>query len=96
MGRFGSTLDRVLDKSAAAWNMETQTSDDSLPELEFTQHARDFASACTSLFRHMVDGATCGTYHQAMLHLSGFKRDQLLMRIRSCDENDWVPTVFQR
>ncbi|KAK0727292.1 peptidase S8/S53 domain-containing protein [Lasiosphaeria miniovina] len=76
--------------------METQTLDYTSQDLEAIQHAQDFASTCTSLFSQMVDGAKCGKPHQAKLHLSGFKQDQLQMHIRTCRETGWISTVFTR
>jgi hypothetical protein len=96
ISRFGTALDRTLDNSSVSWTMETQTLVYTSQDLEAIQRAQDFASTCTSLFSQMVDGAKCGTPHQAKLHLSGFKQDQLQMHIRTCKETDWISTVFTR
>ncbi|KAB5585497.1 hypothetical protein GE09DRAFT_28940 [Coniochaeta sp. 2T2.1] len=95
VSRFGMALDRTLD-SGVSWAMEPQTLDYTPQDLEAIQHAHDFATTCTSLFTQMVEGVKCETPHQAKLHLSGFKQDQLQMRIRTCKDTDWVPAVFTR
>lgn len=96
ISRFGTALDRILDNSALSWLLETQMLDYRPRDLEAIQHAHDFASTCTSLFSQMVDAIKCGPPHQAKLHLSGFKQDQLQMNIRTCKGADWISAVFTR
>ncbi|KAK4195218.1 subtilisin-like protein [Triangularia verruculosa] len=96
ISRFGTALDRTLYNSSVSCTMETQTLVYTPQDLEAIQRAQDFASTCTSLFSQMVDSVQCGTPHQAKLHLSGFKEDQLQMHIRTCNETDWISTVFTR
>ncbi len=93
---FGMTLDRILESSAVSRTVDPQTLDYTPKDLEAIQHAHDFASTCTSLFSQLVNGNKCGISHQAQLHLSGFKHDQLLMHIRTCDETGWISAVFTR
>lgn len=96
VSRFGMAMDRTSDDSAGSWTMGVQMLDYTPQEVEAIQHAHDFAATCTSLFSQMVDGTKCGTPHQAKLHLSGFKKDQLKMNIGTCQETDWVSAVFTR
>lgn len=97
VSRFGMALDRALGDWTGSWDIEVaQTLDYTPQDLEAIQHAHDFASTCTSLFFQMVDGTKCGAPHQARLHLSGFKKDQLKMNIGTCQEMDWVSAVFTR
>jgi hypothetical protein len=91
ISRFGFAMDRTFSDSS-----EAQTLDYTPQDVEAIQHAHTFASTCTSLFSQMVDSTKCGTPHQAKLHLSGFKQDQLRMNIGTCQEMDWVSAVFTR
>lgn len=93
VSRFGMAMDRVSGDSSGPWAMEA----DYTPEdIEVIQHARDFASTCASLFSQVVQGTKCGTPHQAKVHLSGFKDDQLKMYLGTCQETHWVPVMFMR
>ena len=93
VSRFGSFLDKLLD-SGGLWAMDAQTLDYTPQEVTSIQYAHDFASTCTSLFSQIVNSAKCGTMHQAKLHLSGFKKDQLRLNIDTCQGTGWVSVLL--
>jgi hypothetical protein len=93
---FGMALNKVQGDSAASGIMEAQFLDYTPQDIETFQWASEFSSACTSLFMQMVDSNKCGTHHQARLHLSGFKKDQLKMNISTCQGMDRISAVFTR
>ncbi|SPN98624.1 uncharacterized protein DNG_01669 [Cephalotrichum gorgonifer] len=84
--RFNLVLDTILGDSAGMGSLETQILDYSPQDIEAIEHASIFASTCTSLFNQMGNSAICGSPHETKLHLSGFKRGQLRMDIRTCRE----------
>ena len=83
-----------FDDSSRLLEMEDQVLKCTARDVEAIQNAHKFASSSASLFSQMVDGSKCGTPHQAKLHLSGFKEDQLKMNIGTCHEAHWISTVF--
>lgn len=96
VSRFGIVLDKMLGDSVGLWKMEAQTLDYTPQDVAAIKYASDFSSTCTSLFDHIVDGAKCGTRHQARLHLSGFKEDQLRMNIDMCQDTGSISALFTR
>ncbi|PHH61270.1 hypothetical protein CDD81_648 [Ophiocordyceps australis] len=94
ISRFGMSLDDLKNSECCSTLEAHQMLDCTPQDVQVIQHAHEFASACTSLFFQMVDGTKCGTPHQAKLHLSGFKEDQVRMNIDRCQDTAWVPTVF--
>lgn len=95
VSRFGIVLDKLLGDSVGL-TMEAQTLDYTPQDVAAIQYAYDFGSTCTSLFGQMMNSVKCGTLHQAKLHLSGFKRDQLRMNIGTCQETRWISALFTR
>lgn len=87
-------LEKLLVDSAGLRTVETQTLDYTPQDVEAIKYAHGFASACTSLFDQMANSTKCETPHQAKLHLSGFKRDQLRMNIGTCQETSWISAFF--
>lgn len=96
VARFGIVIMKIFEDTVGRWKTEAQTQYYTQAEIETLQAARDFASACTSLFGLMANVAACGTPHQAKLHLSGFRREQLRMMIGTCQETQWISASFTR
>ncbi|KAI1089240.1 hypothetical protein F5B19DRAFT_467985 [Rostrohypoxylon terebratum] len=96
VSRFGRVLDRLLGDTVGSWAMEAQMLDYTDQDVEAIEHAYGFASACTSLFNQMANSNNCGTLHQARLHLSGFKMDELRMNIDTCQETGCISASFIR
>ena len=92
VSRFGMVLDKLLGDSVG----EARTLDYTPQDVAVIQYAHDFASTCKSLFGQMVQSSKCGTLHRAELHLSGFKRDQLRLKIDTCQEKGWISALFTR
>jgi hypothetical protein len=90
---FGMAINKIQDDSAASGVMEAQYSPQ---EIETIETAYAFSSTCTSLFTRMVNSIKCGTHHEARLHLTGFKKDQLEMTIGTCQGTDRISAVFTR
>ena len=61
-------------------------------DVKAIHNAHKFASTSLSLFSQVLDGIKCGASHEAKLHLSGFKEDQLKMNIGTCQGT--ISTVF--
>ncbi|KAL3952900.1 hypothetical protein ACCO45_012843 [Purpureocillium lilacinum] len=90
------TLESELNDSEWSTSVSSQAQEYTAEDIETIQHAQEFASACTSLFSKLAEGAKCGTPHHAKLHLSGFREDRLKMTIITCQEKDGVSAVFTR
>ena len=90
---FGEALDKGLGDLIVHWTTGPCTARDS----KAIDGANVFAAACESIFSNMVDGIKCGTTsHEAELHLSGFKEDQLKMNVRTCKGTNWTSAIFNQ
>lgn len=96
ISHFGLALDRYLSDSVASWSRQVPNLDWTPQDVATIQDAHDFASACTSLFVQMVNSTRCGTPYRARLDLSGLPRDQLRVKIGTCQGVNRVPALFTR
>ncbi|KAF5566182.1 hypothetical protein FNAPI_1299 [Fusarium napiforme] len=93
---FQYALTRISEGSAADWELETLANDITTEDIDVIQHAHVFSSTYTSLFTKMANNPNCTVPHTARIHLSGFKKDRLVMNIETCQETDSISAVFTR
>ncbi|KAJ4305481.1 hypothetical protein N0V90_001012 [Kalmusia sp. IMI 367209] len=96
VSQFGMVLDKLLGDPVGSTTSETQISEYTPQDVAAIKYAYDFASTCTSLFEQLAKIHHCGTVHQAKLHMSGFRRDQLRLNIGTCLESGWISALFTR
>ncbi|KAI9146885.1 Thermostable alkaline protease [Paramyrothecium foliicola] len=95
VARFGAVVAKVFDDAAGLFNAEAQAQYYTDAEVEIIKHAHDFASGCTTLFHAISTTINCSNAHQARLHLSGFRQEELYVQVNTCDDNDWIFTTFK-
>ncbi|KAF5584288.1 peptidase S8 [Fusarium subglutinans] len=93
---FQRALKQISEGSAADWDIEAVAGDITAEDIDIIQHAHVFSSTCTSLFTKMANNPNCKSPHIVKLYLSGFKKDQLVMDIKTCQETDSISAVFTR